>query len=419
MNRTELRLALRTLPFLDAHRAEPARHVVLAADPPKLLVWDPETVEWLFRSDGELDHPGSRSLRPLFGPHSLLWVDGERHTAYRRTLGPPLRGRRLSAYEGLIADTVRDAVSALRPGDTVGLADWTRALALRIIARIVLGDLDTRTERVLDGFTAWIDDALGSRRRTLAHRFLRGGLPRSGAGLDAELVSWARAESRPDPPALAALLRQADGPLADLPDGELRDQLVSLLFAGHETTASAAAWTLYRLSCDEALRDEVLAELDAPGAAGRAAPPASAVPLLTSVISETLRLAPPVTVAENRRLRAPARLLGRNLPEGTTLTTSIYLAQRQDDTFADPLRFDPHRFVGRRYDPARYLPFGGGSRRCLGASLAMLELRVIVAAVLRRREWRCLNPGSARLSLRGHAMAPSSRLRMRVTACRD
>ncbi len=210
----------------------------------------------------------------------------------------------------------------------------------------------------------------------------------------------------------------AEGPLSGLGDdsAELRDQLVSLLFAGHETTASAAAWTLYWLARDESLRRDVLAELDS---TTDDAPPASAVPLLNSVISEALRLAPPVTVAENRRLREPTELLGRTLPAGTTLTTSIYLAHRQDDVFPHPLRFDPTRFLGRKFSPSHYLPFGGGSRRCLGSQLALLELRVITATVLRRREWRLVNPSAGKLQLRGHAMAPSSRLRVKVTACHD
>jgi len=418
MNRTELRMALRTLPFLDAHRTDPARHVRLADDPPKLLVWEPETIGTLFGADSELDHPGSRSLKPLFGDHSLLWVDGPRHTAYRKLLGPPLRGRRLTAYTPLISETVHRAVDSLRVGRTVALADWTRHVALRVIARLVLGDVDDRTGTILDDFTTWIDDALGSRPRTLAHRFLRGGLPRSGPDLDARLVAWAREGRGHEPPTLGSLLLNAEGPLSGLGDdsAELRDQLVSLLFAGHETTASAAAWTLYWLARDESLRRDVLAELDS---TTDDAPPASAVPLLNSVISEALRLAPPVTVAENRRLREPTELLGRTLPAGTTLTTSIYLAHRQDDVFPHPLRFDPTRCLGRKFSPSHYLPFGVGSRRCLGSQLALLELRVITATVLRRREWRLVNPSAGKLQLRGHAMAPSSRLRVKVTACHD
>src|SRR5690606_36751443 len=106
-------------------------------------------------------------------------------------------------------------------------------------------------------------------------------------------------------------------------------------------------------------------------------------------------------------------------PAGTTLTTCIYLAQRQDDVIADALRFDHHRSLGRKNGAAHELTFGGGSRRWPGSQLALLELRLITAAVLRRREWRCVNPRAGTLQLRGHAMAPSARLRMRVMACRD
>lgn len=420
MNRTELRMALRTLSFLDSHRDSPERFVRLSDDPPKLLVWHPEVIEWVFRSDHALSHPGSRSLMPLFGTHSLLWVDGPRHEAYRRTLGPPLRGRRLAAYTGLIAETVHESVDALRPGQVVSLPEWTRRLTLRIIGRLVLGDV---SESVLDGFTEWIERALGSRARTLAYRLLRGGLPRSGADLDTALVRCAKAGAagaparRGDrPPTLASLLVEADGPLRDLGDTELRDQVVSLLFAGHETTASAAAWTLYWLDHDRTLRRDVLDELEQ---TPDDAPAPARAPLLSAVIQESLRLAPPVTVAENRRLGADTELLGRTLPAGTTLTTSIYLAHRQADHFGDPLRFDATRFLGRRVSPSHYLPFGGGSRRCLGSQLGHLEIRMIAAALLRRREWHCVNPRAGVLRLRGHAMAPSARLRMRVTGCRD
>lgn len=427
MNRTELHMALRTLPFLDARRELGDRAVELSADPPKLLVWHPEAIDWIFRHDRELSHPGSRSLRPLFGDDSLLWADGPRHEAYREVLGPPLRGRRLTGYHGLIAGAVHEAVDALRPGTVVSLADWTRRLTLRIVGRLVLGRVD---DAVLDAFSAWIDRALGSRSRTLAHRFLRGGLPRSGPDLDAALVRCARDGADPDsrgagrdpardtggPATLASLMLDADGPLADLGDGELRDQIVSLLFAGHETTASAAAWTLYRLDHDAALRRDVTDELaDVPDDV----PAPARTPLLDAVIQEALRLAPPVTVAENRTLPQDTDLLGRTLPAGTTLTTSIYLAHRQPDAFPDPLRFDPSRFLGRRPAPRHYLPFGGGTRRCLGAQLGQLEIRMIAAALLRRRDWHCVNPRAGVLRLRGHAMAPSARLRMKVTGRRE
>lgn len=413
MNRNELRMALRTLPFLNSHARSPGSVVELSTDPPKLLVWHPEVIDWIFRSDRHLIHPGSRSLMPLFGRSSLLWADGPRHDAYRRVLGPPIRGRRLNNYRQGIADTVHEAVDALRPGQVISLPRWTRQLALRIVGRIILGPTD---DTVLGEFTTWIERALGSRRRTLAYRFLTGGLPRSSAELDSRLIRSAQENTATNPPTLAALMLSNTELLGEIDDVELRDQIVSLLFAGHETTASAAAWTLYWLERDAALRHDVLAELEQ---TSDETPQAAQVPLLQAVISEALRLAPPVTVAENRRLPEATPLLGRSLPAGTTLTTSIYLAHRRPEYFPNPLRFDPHRFLGRRIPPQHYLPFGGGSRHCLGNQLGLLEIRTIAAALLRRREWRCVNPRSGVPTLRGHAMAPASSLRMQVTACRD
>jgi cytochrome P450 family 110 len=408
----ELRMSMRTLGFLDSKVDLPGGVLELRAQPArKLLVWHPEAIDWIFRWDQRMRHPGSRSLTPLFGPRSLLWAEDSRHAAYRQLLGPPLRGRRLAEYRGLIAEIAHAAIDPLRPGTVIALPAWTRRVALRIIARIILGWSD---EPLLDAFTGWIERALGARHRTLAYRYLTGGLPESGAALDRMLLHRAKAAPNVWPPALTALLLAGDGPLGEVDDGELRDAIVSLLFAGHETTASATAWTLYRLDRDDTVRADVLDELSATGEDGS---DASRVPLLHAVIQEALRLAPPVTVAENRALTEDAELLGRPLAAGTTLTPSIYLAHRQPDRFPDPGRFDPNRFLGKRVLPQHYFPFGGGTRYCLGSQLAQLEIRMITAAVLRRRKWRCVDPSEAVPRLRGHAMAPAAGLRMRVLSC--
>ncbi len=413
LNTVELHMALRTLPFLDARSDLPEGMLDLRTGPRrKLLVWHPEALEWIFRSDRRLLHPGSNSLLPLFGARSLLWAEGERHAAYRRVLGPPLRGRQLTVYTELIERMTRESLDTLQAGSMVALPSWSRRIALRIVSAIILGAAD---EAALVPFTRWIDLALGSRRRTLAYRYLRGGLPRSPARLDRALVRQAKAHGNNTPPTLAALMLSGDEPLGAIDDGELRDQLVSLLFAGHETTASATAWTLYHLARDRGLTADVRGELEAAGDGGV---DASRVPLLQSVIQEALRLAPPVTVAENRTLTEDTELLGRRLRAGTTLTPSIYLAHRRRDSFADPRRFDPERFLGAKSSPQHYLPFGGGSRHCLGSGLALLEIRMITAAVLARLDWECVNPRAGVPELRGHAMAPSAKLRMRVTACR-
>lgn len=414
MSWRECRMALRTLPFLNSLLGSPDGILELRAKPvPKLLVWHPDAIEWIFRSDRRLCHPGSRSLTPLFGRRSPLWADGDRHAAYRQVLGPPLRGRRLAEYHTVVAETIEAAIGELTPGAVIALPSWTRQLTLRIVAQVLLGRPE---QAVLDAFADWIETALGARYRTLAYRFLGGGLPGSGAALDHLLVRCAKANTDLRPPTLAALLLADGGPLGAVDDAELRDAIVSLLFAGHETTASTAAWTLYWLDRDAALRRDVLAELHA--TTGDGSDPAQ-VPLLQAVIHEVLRLHPPVLVAENRALPEGDEMLGRTLVAGTTLTPSIYLAHRHPDHFPNPRRFDPNRFLDSRVPAQNYFPFGGGSRYCLGRQLAQLEIRMIATAVLRRRKWHCVNPRAGVPELRGHAMAPSSRLRMRVLACRE
>lgn len=411
MNRNEFRMAFHTLPFLNAQASSPDGVLELRARPVRrLLVWHPDAIEQIFRTDQGLRHPPSRTLAPLLGRRSLLWAEGSRHAAYRRVLGPPMRGRRLADYHGVISDTVHAAVDALAPGGVIALADWTRGLTLRVIARIVLGHCD---DAVLAPFTSWIDRALGSRHRTLVYRYLMGGLPRSGAELDRLLVGGASVTGHP--PALAALMSADTGPLCGIDDAELRDQLVSLLFAGHETTASATAWTLYLLDSHPQVGRDVLSELDATTNDGS---DPTTVPLLHAVIQEALRLAPPVALAGNRASAEDGELLGRPLAAGTTLTPSIYLAHHNPDHHPQPHRFAPSRFLDHRVAARHYFPFGGGVRHCLGSQLALVEIRMITAAVLRRRELRCVNPSAGVPQLRGHAMAPSSRLRMKVTACR-
>ncbi|HEV2778250.1 MAG TPA: cytochrome P450 [Actinophytocola sp.] len=413
MSWPELRLAVRPLPFLESTVDSATRVLELRRRPaPKLLVWHPEMVDWIFRSDQTMRHPGGRSLVPMFGARSPLWAEGSRHAAYRQVLGTPLRGRRLADQHDIIATTVHAAIDALRPGTEIGLMAWTRAITLRVIARIVLGRFD---EDLLDAITAWIDKAFGARHRTLAYRYLLGGLPRPGAELDQELMRTAKAHTDLYPPTLAARMLSGDGPLGAIDDAELHDAVVSMIFAGHETTAAGAAWTLYWLDRNLPIQREVRAELEATGADGAEA---GEVPLLQATVLEMLRLTPPAMSAEHRVLTEDSDLPGRTLPAGTMVTPAIYLAHHNAEVFPSPRRFDPHRFLGNRPPLQYYFPFGGGTRYCLGSQLAQTEIRMITAAVLRRRIWRCVSPNTDVPRLRGQVLAPAG-ARMRVLSCLD
>jgi cytochrome P450 len=397
-------MALTPLSFMDSLVAEPTGVVRLRDKPvARLLVWQPEAIGWIFRSDRVMRHPGSRTLRPILGSRSLIWADGPRHIAYRAALNPCLRGRHLKSYEDIIARMTGEAIENLLPAKEIRLPMWTRRLTLRIISLILLGEAD---DDLLDTFTAWIEAELGSRGALLARRYLGDGAPRPHRGLDEMLVRSARTARKP---ALAALLLDEAG-LGPIDDAELRDQLVTLLFAGHETTASAIAWTLLWLHRDREVLADVLDELA--GTTGDGTDPAD-LPLLDAAIHESLRLSPPATLAGNRMPTADTELGGRALSAGSILTPCVYLAHRHPDRFADPLRFAPGRFLGGRVSPSHYFPFGGGIRHCLGRDLALLEIRMIVAALLRRVRLDFAGP-KAKPQLRGAAMAPHQTLRVAV-----
>lgn len=418
MNRNEFRFAFQTLPFLDSHEGDHAGVLELRARPtPRLLVWHPEGIDWIFRADRQLHHMPSRTLRPLLGRKSLLGIDGLRHAAYRRVLGPALRGHQLQICHNIVSNTVHAAIDALTPGAVISLIEWTRKVTLRAISQILLGHTD---DLLIELFSARVESVLGSRSRTLAHRYLYAHASSISAGrfflsgrreLDEMLLRSAKATVTTQPSALAALLLATDGPLGVLDDEELRDQMMSLLFAGHETTASTTAWILYWLGRDERARRDVIAELATTSNDG--SDPAQ-VPLLHAVAQEGLRLSPPAIIAGKRMLTAAGELLGKPLPAGTILTPCMYLAHHQPDSFPNPHRFNPNRFLGNRIPRQYYFPFGGGTRHCLGSELAMLEIRMITAAVLRRCQLHCVNPQAGIPTLRGPAMTVASDLRMSI-----
>ena len=416
-NIDKIRYAARPLRFLDEREHD--RSGMLPLTPSRLLVSDPGAIGQIFRTDRSMPVDGTSTLGPLVGQASLLFANGPRHEAYRKVLGPALRGEPLRGYREMIASATEHAISELIPGTAFRLHDWTRALTLRIIGRIVFGALG---DEPLSSFTRWVEGALGSRGRTLCYRYGRAPWPlpspwqtflRRRRRLGEELVARAYRSAAAGVPCLAGLLVSGAGPLGPLDDDELLDQLVSLLFAGHETTASSVAWTLYWLDRHPAIRADITDELAAARGDGSNA---ADVPLLDAACQEALRLTPPATVAGNRTLTEPTVLAGRPMAAGTRLTPCVYLAHRRPDLYPHPHRFDPDRFL-HRPPSNQYLPFGGGVRRCLGADLATLEMRMIVTAVVRTLRFRCVNPERGVPQLRGPAMAPRADLRVEVTAC--
>jgi cytochrome P450 family 110 len=383
----------------------------------RLLIWHPEGIDWIFRADQELHHVPSRTLSPLLGRESPLWADGPRHAAFRRVLAPRLHGHHLQVWRPLIADTVHAALNNLVSGTAVSLIEWARKVTLGVISRIVLHRAD---DLLLDTFATCIDSVLDSRVRTLASRYLDRRAP-SGCGqalflhgcrnLSDMLLASLESAMNTQPLALAVLLAD-DRSLGERDNRQVVNQIMSLLFAGYETTASATAWTLFWLACEDQVRCDAIAELAATSHDG--SDPAK-VPLLHAVVLEALRLSPPAIIAGKRRLTADEELLGTPLPAGTVVTPCMYLAHRQADLFSNPLRFNPARFLDNQFSSRHYFPFGGGTRRCLGYELALMEIRMITAAALRYCNIHCVNPNATIFKIRGPVLVPAHGLRISLS----
>jgi cytochrome P450 len=420
MSWNSARFAFHTLPFLNSMAHDQREVLTLTESPTRLLVSAPHILGQLFRADRDMVVEGSSTLRPLLGDHSLLFANGPRHKAYRTAVGPVLLGRRLRGYHRLIAETTHAAIDELSPGAVVNVNEWCRRLVLRIMSKIMFGSVD---DHFLGQFAQLMDHVFGSRARTLLYRYVRVNdwMPspwhaflQLRAVVDRELWEEVVATARQagDPTTLITLLTAGADPLGILTDEELRDQVISLLFAGHETTATAVAWTLYWLDRNDDIRHDVAAELADTNSDGQ---DSANIPLLDAVCRESLRISPPATLAGNRVLTADTEMCGRQLSAGSRLTPCIYVTHHRADLYPDPFRFDPDRFYRKSRSAQEYLPFGGGTRRCLGADLATLELRMITAAVLRRLDLRSAVPGQqATPHVRGPAMGPRRDLRMVV-----
>jgi cytochrome P450 len=349
-----------------------------------VVVCHPDAVREVFGGDQDGFHAGeaNRVLRPLLGSRSILLLDDEPHLRRRRLLGAALQGARPERREESMRNVAERELATLPVGRATALLPRLQAITLEVIMHAVLGAEAQARAGALRGALA---DLLRwcSERRALAALLLLGpertlrhsALPRLLARVDEQLYAQI-ALSRSDPrlhereDVLAALLRAREEHGEPIADADVRDQLITLLVAGHETTAAALAWAVERLLRAPA----VLARLRGELAAGQPA-------YLDAVCRETLRLWPVLPIA-GRRLARPARLGGHELQAGTNVAACIYLLHRRADLYPEPERFRPERFLQGAPDTYAWIPFGGGARRCLGGAFALAEMRAVLAAIV-------------------------------------
>lgn len=395
----------------------------------------PEAIQRIFTADPDLFECGSgnKAFLPLVGDNSLLLLDGVRHQRQRRLLTPPFHGERMRAYGKLMCEIAEQVVSRWQVGEPFRVRPSMQEISLRVILSAVFGlhegerfeELRQLLSSMLDSISSPVTSSFlffRSLQKDLGAwspwgRFLRQ-KQRIKELLDAEIQSRRNAEfERSHEDILSLMLCTRDETGQPMTDAEIHDELITLLFAGHETTASALAWALYWINSLPEVHDKLLKELST--LAPNSDPSEIAqLPYLTAVCQETLRIYPIALTPFTRILKAPFEVIDYNFEPGTALVPVTYLTHRREDIYPEPKRFKPERFLERQFSPYEYLPFGGGNRRCIGQAFALFEMKLVLATIVSRLQLSLVDRRSIEPVRRGVTVAPPSNMRLVVTQLR-
>jgi cytochrome P450 len=357
----------------------------LLATPPFVHITDPEEIREVFQADPAVLHPGegARILEPVVGRNSVILLDEQPHLEQRRLLLPAFHGEKMQALAGVMREVSEQAVDRLPAGQPFALHPHLQAVTMDIILRAVFGlDEGPRLSRLRGRLTRTLElsstptSMNPALQKPWNRRFREFAALRDE--IDAEifaLVEERRAEGAGGDDILAMLLeaRHEDG--SPMSQQELRDELMTMLVAGHETTASELAWGFERLAREPRALGELVASIDR----GEDA-------YLKATVNEILRNRPVLPNAEPRLVMEPYSTSRWTYPPGCCIAVNAYLVHHDPSIYPDPYAFRPERFLANKPGTYTFLPFGGGRRRCIGASFAQLEMEIVLRAVLERRE---------------------------------
>jgi cytochrome P450 len=385
-------------------------------DPGFVMVFEPELIKQVFRGPPEQLRAGEANavLGPVLGDRSVLLLDGSEHLRQRKLLLPPFHGQRMRAYETVMREAADRAIDSWPVGESFALLQSMQSLTLEVIARAVFGveegkrkdELTRRIRAMIEPMSTRLGVLLtilsGSRRGTRIEQFEE--RRRRVDELIYQEIARRRQvpdlQEREDVFSMLLLTRDEDGDA--MTDQELRDALVTLLVAGHETTATGLAWAFELLMRNPRVLERTRAAI----AEGDDA-------YLDAVIKETLRIRPVISGIGRKVRGEPFELGGYTIPPGIEINPSISAVHRRADRFPRPDEFRPERFLDEDPpDTYTWIPFGGGTRRCLGASFASFEMRVVISRVLERASLRPVGRRPEHAVRRGITFSPSRGARM-------
>ena len=377
----------RPIAFLERHAARFGKRwtTQLVATPPFVMLSDPDEIKQVFTAPPEVLHPGegARILEPVLGKNSVILLDEGDHLSQRKLMLPAFHGEKMTRLEGLMREVSEREVESWPAGDSIELHKRFQALTLEVILRAVFGlDPGPRLDTLRKRLTVMAENAVKPFSAVPALQRDWNPLWRQFKAIRAEvdghlfdLIDERRAEGdsgRADILTMLLDARHEDG--SEMSKQELRDELMTLLVAGHETTASELSWAFERLAREPRVVDRLIAEVDAD----------EGDDYVMATVYETLRRRPVLPNAAPRLVKQPIQVGDIEYPEGVCLVANGYLLHHDPDIYEDPYAFKPERFLGEKPGTYTWIPFGGGRRRCLGASFALLEMKIVLQAVLRR-----------------------------------
>jgi cytochrome P450 len=376
----------RPVAYMERARARYGKRftIRLLASPPFVVHSEPEHMREIFAAPPDVLHPGegARILEPVVGAKSLILLDEGEHLEQRKLMTPAFHGEKMARLSGLMADVAEREIAGWSRDQATRLHPLFQGLTMEIILRAVFGlDPGQRLTELRGLLTAILD--FSSKPASVIPQLQRGYFGRGpwirfaqmrerADQLLYDLIDERRGDEGDRDDILALLLsaRHEDG--SPMTDTELRDELMTLLVAGHETTASELAWVFERLAREPTVLDRLVSEIDADD--GDA--------YLTATIQETLRRSPVLPNAEPRLVKKTVEIGGWQYPQGACLIASAYLLHHDPDVYPEPYAFRPERFLDESPGTFTWIPFGGGRRRCIGASFATLEMKIVLRAVL-------------------------------------
>ncbi len=370
----------------------------------------------------------NRILAPLLGDYSVILIEGDRHKRRRQMLMPSFHGDRIRTYSQLICDLTEKTLGAIPVGTTFSARTAMQEISLQVILQAVFGVFEGERGQQLKTSLTKLTEVFASPLSSSSLFFPAlqqdwgawspwGKFLRDRQQMD-DLIYAEIHDRRTQPQAnrvdiLSMMMAAIDDLGQPMTDQELRDELATLMFAGHETTATALSWALYWIHHQPDIREKLLDELQSADLSD----PMSIVklPYLSAVCNETLRIYPVAMLTFPRVVQEPTELLGYSLEPGIAVVGCIYLTHHREDLYPEPHLFKPERFLERQYSPYEFLPFGGGVRRCIGEALAQLELKLVLSTILTRYDLALADTKPEYPRRRGvFTLAPANGVKMKM-----